>query len=57
LPKLVYSSANKRYFCAQIYRVVVLIIPHTVCSKWLSLSDLHCVCMGRSWPASDWHSS
>jgi len=40
-------------------------VPHTICSKRLELCDfylvttawVHRVCMGQTWPASNWHGS
>ena len=37
-----YNSANKHYFCAK-QLFVVLIIPRTIWSKWLSLCDFYLV--------------
>jgi len=48
-----YSSANKRYFCAKIWLFVVLIIPHTICSK-MTFTVRRLLCMTREYILSAW---
>jgi len=48
-----YSSANKSYFCAKIYQFVVLIIPHTICSK-MTFTVQSALCLHETNLTSEW---